>query len=214
MEETPQRFAYRCLPLTIANCFGWEILLPQRVVARWDGGMGLNAIQVAEGAGCAVSHFGAGILTFHPGYLFRTPPGTQLLVRGPANWPRDGISALEGVVETDWLSFTFTMNYKFTRPCEVVFEAGEPFCFVTPIKVSDAQAVQPEILSLESEQEEARRYHEWHRSRLEWNAALARDPNVAAQGWQKFYTRGTHADGNDSETEHLSKLKLSAPIER
>jgi hypothetical protein len=25
MEKTDQRFAYRCLPLNIANAFGWEI---------------------------------------------------------------------------------------------------------------------------------------------------------------------------------------------
>ena len=48
------------------------------------------------------SHFGDGILTWHLPILFRTPPGYNLLVRGPANYPKDAVSPLEGIVETDW----------------------------------------------------------------------------------------------------------------
>ena len=28
MDKTPQSYAYRCLPLNIANAHGWEILSP------------------------------------------------------------------------------------------------------------------------------------------------------------------------------------------
>ena len=38
------------------------------------------------------SHFGSGILTWHLPLLFRTPPGYDLLVRGPANHPKDAMS--------------------------------------------------------------------------------------------------------------------------
>ena len=33
MDETHNRYAYRCLPLTIANAMGWEILMPAAVSA-------------------------------------------------------------------------------------------------------------------------------------------------------------------------------------
>src|SRR3712207_8402233 len=36
----------------------------------------------------ARSHFGSGILTWNLPFLFRTPPGYNLHVRGPANWDR------------------------------------------------------------------------------------------------------------------------------
>ena len=38
MEATGQRFAYRCLPLNIANAFGWEISCGSGFSASWDGG--------------------------------------------------------------------------------------------------------------------------------------------------------------------------------
>jgi hypothetical protein len=49
--------------------------------------------------GPAMRHFGHGILTLHLPFLFRTPPGWNLLVRGPANRPKDGAAPLEGLVE-------------------------------------------------------------------------------------------------------------------
>ena len=46
MDETQNRYAYRCLPLTIANAMGWEILLPANVSAEWNGGSNLSDIKV------------------------------------------------------------------------------------------------------------------------------------------------------------------------
>ena len=37
MEATNQRFAYRCLPLNIANAYGWEVPCPCDVEAYWTG---------------------------------------------------------------------------------------------------------------------------------------------------------------------------------
>ena len=34
MDETSEAFAYRCLPLNIANAHGWELLSPSSFSAR------------------------------------------------------------------------------------------------------------------------------------------------------------------------------------
>ena len=126
MDATDQRFAYRCLPLTIANSFGWELILPADVTAEWNGGAGLPDLSVTvDGAAwgngkLAASHFGHGVLTFHTGYLFRTDPGVGLLVRGAPNWAMGEIHPLEAIVETDWLPFSFTMNWQFINPGRVL----------------------------------------------------------------------------------------------
>src|SRR5439155_14345440 len=105
--------------------------------ATWDGGPLPEATAIAfRGAPSPLvrSQFGDGIVTFSPGYLFRTPPGVGLWVRGPVNAPKDGASALEGVVETDWSPYTFTMNWKLTRPgAAVAFERGEPIAHILPV---------------------------------------------------------------------------------
>ena len=82
------------LPLAIANQMGWEIPSPVGFAARWNGGPGEDAIELrfdGTRSRFAQSHFGHGVLSFAVGFLFRTPPGHNLWVTGPANRPKDGI---------------------------------------------------------------------------------------------------------------------------
>jgi Family of unknown function (DUF6065) len=51
----------------------------------------LSAIGSPPGEITPVSHFGDGIRTWHLPMLFRTPPGYKLLVRGPANYPKEAV---------------------------------------------------------------------------------------------------------------------------
>jgi len=197
MDQTKQHFANRCLPLLIANQHGWEVLSPHPLRVTWTGSNAKEGLLLEEpdgpGSSLAVSHFGHGILTWTMSYyLFRTPPGVNLWVRGPANRPKDGASALEGIVETDWTVSTFTMNWKITRPhVPISFEAGEPICLLVPVNRGALEQYEPRIVPIESEPELASRFHHWANSRDGFLEGLA-DPTseVARQGWQKDYFQG------------------------
>jgi hypothetical protein len=203
MDATDQRYAYRCLPLAIANAYGWEILSPAGFSATWQGGAALDAVAIVPDPGeasPAISHFGYGVLTFHVPGLFRTEPGYDLLVQGPMNRPKDGLSPLAGVVETDWTPFTFTMNWAFTAPgTNVRFERGEPFCHVLPVRRGDLERFEPEVRLFDEDPELKAQYETWKESRDHFNAALGQ-PGSAAQaaGWQKHYHRGQNASGQKS----------------
>lgn len=218
MDATRMRYAYRCLPLTIANSMGWELLAPHEVVAEWNGGPELADIVVdglgaGDHSGFAMSHFGHGVLTFQTGYLFRTDPGIALWARGVPNLPKDGIAPLDGIIETDWLSFGFTMNWMFTRPGVVRFEAGEPFCFVTPIGYHALDAVVPEVRPIEADPAVAAAYQSYSSLRQSFNDKLAaNDPETLRQGWQKWYMRGASPDGSERNPAHVSKLRLAEPV--
>jgi len=144
MNQTPGSYAYRCLPLSIANAHGWEVHCPVTFEAEWNGDSTNDAIRLtfedeertSPGPKNIVeSHFGSGIVTFNIGVVVGTPPGYDLWVTGPANEFKDGIQAMSAVIETYWMPFTFTMNWKFTRPhLKVRFEKGEPFGFFFPIE--------------------------------------------------------------------------------
>jgi LPS sulfotransferase NodH len=213
MDATPVRFAYRCLPMVIANQSGWFILNRHKIAVTWNGGPDTGALKIDFLSGDehrnAVSLFGCGILTFTIGYLFRTPPGFNLYVRGPANTPKDGINALEGIVESDWTEATFTMNWKVTRPNHpIVFEEGEPIAMVSPMRRHEIETFQPEFHHLTDEPELAALHVEWARSRAKHNADL-RVPNSAArkEGWQRHYFRGESIRKQPTH-EHQTKLAL------
>ena len=105
MDATPEAFAYRCLPLNIANAHGWEILSPCGFEAMWDGNSGVGAVTVKPDPGAdpqrvPVSLFGQGTVTFHVEGIFRTPPGWNLWITGSPNRAKDAIAPLTGVVES------------------------------------------------------------------------------------------------------------------
>ena len=154
-------------------------------------------------------------MTFHTGYLFQTEPGWHLLTTGSFNSPKDGITPLTGIIETDWLPYPFTMNWRLTRPGTVRFQKDEPFCHVFPVPAASLETVEPEILDLDDDPEFADQYAAWRGKRDEFMAAYrAGDPATLKQAWQKFYFHGTLSDGAPTAAPHSSKLELRAPVDR
>lgn len=237
MDAAPQRAPYRCLPLVIANQAGWWIPCPASFIVSWDGGLGKENVQItflppgekdslaglfapimvsADQSSPVVqndprvsSHFGNGVVTFSIPFLFRTPPGINLWVKGPTNYIKDGVQPLEGVVETDWLSATFTMNWKLTRPHHVVrFERGEPICMIVPVSRGVAEQLEPVYVPLDANPELAREYRDWEKSRSTFNADLAKlQPDAVKRGWQRDYMQGRTISGKEVH-EHQTRLHL------
>jgi hypothetical protein len=214
MDATPERFAYRCLPLNIANAHGWELLCPSAFTASWGGGAGLDSVTIASDPATrspAVSHFGSGILTFHVPCLFRTEEGFDLMVQGPINSPKDGISALSAIIETDWAPYTFTMNWMFTRPDATVrFERGEPFCHVFPIRRGELEELTPELHVVSEEPKLKELQEQWELNRIMFNIELKRTGSQAQQDkWQKLYYRGLNPDGTSGDIrDHRTRVRL------
>jgi hypothetical protein len=199
MEDADKKFPYRCLPLVVANQYGWEILSTHHFRATWDGTSAADGLTVenlsGDGVLFASSHFGAGVLTFEIPFLFQTPEGWNLMVRGPANNPKDGIVPLDGIVETDWTHSTFTMNWRFTRAGTVEFTSGEPICLFFPIQRGTLEKFRGELRALESNKDLEKEYREWSASRERFLVGLEKGkPHVVAQGWQKDYFQGAKGE--------------------
>lgn len=73
------------------------------------------------------------MLTFYPGYQFKTDEAFALWVRGPINAPKDGLAPLESRVDASVLPCTIVVQWQFTRPQQTIhFAAGEPFATLLP----------------------------------------------------------------------------------
>jgi len=213
MDDTSQGFAYRCLPLLIANQSGWFVYSNTVVDVSWNGGSLATDLEIETygdaGEHIAVSHFGHGIVTFHLPFLFRTPPGYNLIVRGPTNWPLEGAVALDGMVETDWSVATFTMNWKILRPKTVVrFPQNYPICMILPHQRGELESFAPEVRDIATDPELRKAYNEWSESRRSFLVDLkATPPDPTKNVWQKHYFQGK-SPGGARATDHQTKLEL------
>lgn len=214
MDATPESFAYRCLPLKIANEHGWELLSPCGFSAEWNGGplAGDVAITVDPGTtelDAPVALFGQGTLTFHIAALFRTAPGWNLWIGGAPNAAKDGIAPLAAIVETDWSPYTFTMNWRFTRPHHRVrFEIDEPIAFLMPVERRALERFEARIVPIDEAPELKARFEDWSRSREAFQREVAANPPPSpTDRWQKLYYRGLEPDGTTGSADHQSRVR-------
>jgi hypothetical protein len=221
MSETGAGWPNRCLPMLIANQSGWELRNRYAFTATWFGQEnGVDVMITPDKRDTAqflpLSHFGNGIVTWHLPMLFRTPAGYNLLVRGPANYPKDAVYPLEGIVETDWASASFSMSWKLTRKLwPVRFEVDEPICMIVPQRRAELEEFAPELRRIESDEDLQRKHELFLRSRdaakqIEQAARVAGGERVE---WQGDYTRGRHRDGEAGTPDHQTRRHLRSFVQ-
>jgi hypothetical protein len=158
----PTRAFRYCEAVTTASAFGWYVFPPITFSLVWDGeaigwtfdgaadwfplgkaqfpdfSATFDAAAPDELRGYAPPFVAAlpepGVVQVWSGLFARTQPGWSLLVRTPANIPRNGYDLFEGVVETDrWFGPLFT-NVRLTRTdVPVTFDADMPLFQAQPL---------------------------------------------------------------------------------
>lgn len=201
MDQAP--YAYQCLPLVSANQWGWQVLCPTDVRVTWDGSPAASGLRVEVDpryTPAVESRFGSGIVTFTPPWLFRTSPGWNLYSKGPGNRWKANCVALEGLIETWWLNYTFTLNWKVVEPGTVEFAKGESLGQLVPVPHStfrDASAVEAPV---NADPATAAEFLRWHDARLKLVADNAQTHHLYRKG--------------EGIEEHLVKVPVPAFVSR
>jgi hypothetical protein len=116
------KHAYWCLPLVIANQYGYGIKSLSTFEVEWNGGDNPEDLTITflDDTKTKNQHvnswFGMGVLTIQNRFVLQTPKGINLMTMNPQNYYTDGLTNLNGVIETDNLKRDFTFNLRVTRP--------------------------------------------------------------------------------------------------
>lgn len=223
MDATRHRFAYRCLPLVVANSIGWDLVSAVSFDAVWLGGEHESSVQVRllgdpsdeERRLAPEGHFGHGILTLQTGLLLTTPEPFGLFVGAPVNTPRAAVAPLSGFVETNWLPYPFTLNWQFLRrgiPVRVL--RGEPVATVWPMDPATLEGFTVEVAPLASDAPLAERSRAWQSARDQHLAEAAQRVEAGGEhGWQRDYLRGIEPGGSrPADRSHRTRLTLHAAL--
>lgn len=208
MDESDSRYAYRCLPLNIANQHGWAVYPANEISAIWHGGSSNEDIEILNsGEHIACSHFGGGILTFHMDHVLKISAGYSLYITGAPNYPKKNIVPLTGIYEADWAPYTFTMNWKFTEANKIVtFSPDEPYCFIFPIKRDLIESFSVEYKDIQEDSQLHSHYNEWSTMRN----TFIQDTTRTVGEWQKHYFKGLYPDGQKCPiNDHKIKLNIN-----
>lgn len=208
METHPKKNPYKCNPMTVANGYGWEIYSPSSFTAIWDGDMGQSDISgVAfrskeQSPTLPEHHFGNGILTWNTGFIFKTEYPYALFVTGPQNTIIKNATPLSGIVETYWLPFSFTLNWKINQPgAPVTVNAGDVLAQIFPIRIDVFDDVEIEIKKMEDAPDDFKTNA--------GNWSMSRNTNL--NNYQGHYHRGEIPGSDYKEPNRYSRIRPEWP---
>lgn len=202
--------------MRIASQIGWEVISPCDFTVVWNGETKSHSIKITQHNGDtplrADNNTGHGILNIPFGYIFKTPENVSIWVKGPVNAPKEGASALEGIVETYWLPFSFSINWKITRVnCPIRFYKGEALAQIFPIRIGDYEEVEPVMDELVNNPELAKQYELWSKHRHEFLTGPYVDPTTKAKDrYHRGYHDGISIPGVPKPKKHWRKVNIKA----
>ena len=207
MDNTYNKHAYQCLPMTYANVYGWELILPQDVVAIWEGGNTTPKILEGQDYGGRQLAYGGiiGMVSFSTGWIFGTEPGYETMIGGSPNYVVDGARALSAIIPSSWWPDEFQMNWMITKVNEpVTFAKGTPFMFFTVFDSSVLENVSIEVKNLWDDQE-------LMNSRQKYGEMKMANNRDNPWTWTKGIRTGLDADGNRIGPTFTGLPKLNEP---
>lgn len=208
MNKLYESYAYRCLPMTYASRHGWCVRLVEDVNVVWHGGHHKNSTEIICGAiqnGVSMvgNGTGNGVVTFHLNAIPRTTPEWNLWIMGAPNLVIPGASPLSGIVESDWVYISPTMNWKITQPEKLItFKAGDPVIFFIPIHKTELEEFKLVHKSIDDDPEMRRHYIEHRDFRRELDSKNG-------SSFTRDYIRGVRYDKTKPEWPHNHKTKLT-----
>ena len=205
-------WAYNCLPLKIANQYGWTANSPCDIEIDWKGSDSPTSFKITceddKFNDYVDFNFGTGIFTFISDFIIKTNPGTSLYIRGISNSQKDLIFPLDGIVETDWLPFTFSFSFKFLKPGTVKFNKDEPIFMFFPIERDYIENFNISYKFIGDNLDLKDKRNKFNESRNKHNANMI-DGKLKPQ---KFYIKGIVVDEEIKIKDHKVSLKLKEPV--
>jgi hypothetical protein len=192
MDNTYNKHAYQCLPMTYANVYGWELILQQKLVVLWEGG---NSVpKIIDGGmldGRPVAHTSIiGMVSFSTGWTFGTEDGYETWIGGSPNYIVDGAKPLSAIIPSSWWPDEFQMNWVIDKVGEpVVFEEGMPFMFFTMFDSTVLENVEFETRNIWDDEE-------LMKSRQKYGDMKMKNNQDNPWTWTKGIKTGVDADGN------------------
>jgi hypothetical protein len=209
MDNTPEKHAYRCFPVTSANMVGWNISCDKDIRFIWDGinDTSQDHVKILEGGDFTYTGRGQSSVSIHTGLIFRTDENTSLLTINPVNYFNDNFETIATVISTSWLDSGFPLAIKSKVPNkEILIKSGEPIATIIPISLSAMDKTEIEIFN----------YSDPGRIRENKNKSygIASQKINSAGRWTNWYRNATNENEEKIGSHEVTTLKLSVKDNR
>lgn len=202
MDETPNKHAYRCYPVTTANTVGWTLSAPYDISFIWDGINDTSGdhIEVIEGSENTYTGRGQSSLSINSGVVITSEKDISVLTITPQNYFYKDFEVMSSLISTSFLDKEFPLAIKALTPNKVItIKAGEPIATIIPISLTRLKDESVEILDFVESDE----YNDKIRSYGDAAQAI----NKTGE-WTDWYRDAVNEKGEKIGEHEVKNLKL------
>lgn len=202
MDNTDDRHAYKCFPVSLANSIGYSISFLEDVEFIWDGISDSTDthVKIIRGEELCGTGRGNATINFHCDIIFKTDEDVSMLSIVPPNHFIDGAMPFTSIISTSFHNETFPIAWKITRPnTNIIIPAGTPIATLIPISLKQLSTFELDLYD--------QKYDENYR--IEQQNKLIAWEKISKEGrFTNFYRDAVDYNGNKIGKHEVKSLTL------
>lgn len=208
MENTAQRHAYHCFPISLANRLGWAVSFPEDISFIWDGSSDYDAhhVKILKGHRFASPNRANHTVSFESGLRFESEDNLTLMTMPVPNQFIRGAQCFTTLLSTSVLPGSVPIAWMITEPnLEITIPAGTPVAAIVPMSLTDIQDYELVI----SKYEQNREFENYMKER----GAEAEKKNSVGD-WSHFYRDAVDHTGKTFGKHESKKIVMKVTKEK
>jgi hypothetical protein len=148
MDETSEKHAYRCFPVTQANVIGWNLSCLKDIGFIWNGvnSQSGDNVKILQGEETCYTGRGQSSLSFNTGLYFKTTQNCSLFTINPVNYFSDDFETMSSLISTSFFDNPIPLAIKArSANKEILIKAGTPLATIIPISLTSIDNTSIEI---------------------------------------------------------------------
>lgn len=201
MDETYDKHAYSCFPVTLTNRLGWGLSFPEDISFIWDGVSDASQkhVKILSGKKYAGLQRANATVSFDSNLYFKTDPNLSMLVMPPSNYFVNGATCFTTIMSTSFFEGPIPIVYRVTEPNKIItIKANDPICTIIPISLTELQ--DSEVIFKE--------YTKWTSPEDSLNEIKIRDEIYRKAEWTNFYKNATNWKGENLGDHEVKSIRL------
>lgn len=148
MDDTPEKHAYHCMPVSLANTLGWGISFPEDISFIWNGVCDTtdSHVKIIKGKDYCFTSRGNATISFNTHLTIRTDEDVTTLVMPVPNQFNDAAQCFTNLISTSFFKSPIPVAWRITKPnVEINIPAGTPVAAVIPLSINTVQDFEMKI---------------------------------------------------------------------
>ncbi len=202
MDATPEKHAYHCYPVSMANTIGWALSCPEDISFVWNGVVDTTdqTVKLIKGEDWCYTGRGQASVSFKTGLLFRSNPNISLLAMTPPNYFYKGFEVINSLISTSFYrnELPLAIQARVANE-EIVIPAGSPIATILPISLTSLKDQFVEVSNFEMTPEYAKSQQSYGEASYE---------HTKTGQWTDWYRDAINEKGEKIGEHEVKNLRL------